>query len=272
MNEILHLTSWCSETSVHLANKSKEERTEAEESRLAMRKWMQTAEQQIASDGKRHLAVVQAQQQAEQRSDDMSNQVGILETECQQLRGQIEKLKEQNDRQRHMLEDSAQRVDRVTSVDNTKEVLRWKAKYEALKSRLPQMFDLVMDSEELESRGGEVMHSSPTKPGAAHLPAQSPADLEFGLVELQLKYEESRSNLSMANAVLAQRESASPGSSWHHASLSLSPSLSQSVSQSPVKASPLTPRTNVHTHQQNQIRRGHGPEKALRNAISNTCL
>ena len=60
------------------------------------------------------------------------------------------------------------------------------------------------------------------------------------------------------------------------ASLSLSPSLSQSVSQSPMKSplksSPLKTRTNVSNVTNANLQRGRAvlPEKALRNAISNT--
>ena len=48
----------------------------------------------------------------------------------------------------------------------TRAVQRWKAKYEALKSRLPQMFDLVMESDECES---------PTRDHVAAAPHHSPA-------------------------------------------------------------------------------------------------
>lgn len=277
MNEIQHMGTWCQERMTHLIQKGQSEEATAAEVNQGLRDRTKKAEQQVATDAKHHAAMMHAQRDSEQRSEDTAAQVVQLEEECHRLREQVHKLTEQNERQMQMIGAGSSRA---TNVDHSKEVQRWKAKYEALKSRLPQMFDLVMENDECESPTRDHVaaapHHSPAKV-AAHS-VQSPADLEFGLVELQLKYEESRSNLSMANAVLAQRDVGSPVS-WHQmgdASLSLSPSLSQSVSQSPMKSplksSPLKTRTNVSNVTNANLQRGRAvlPEKALRNAISNT--
>eukprot|EP00658_Telonema_sp_P-2_P068536 TRINITY_DN5746_c0_g3_i2.p1 TRINITY_DN5746_c0_g3~~TRINITY_DN5746_c0_g3_i2.p1 ORF type:complete len:710 (-),score=156.90 TRINITY_DN5746_c0_g3_i2:260-2389(-) len=297
MSEIQHLTSHCTTQLSRLLQQSEAVQESDTLVTLQLREQLQGVENKAAEERQRHANGAQAQQEAEERAASMSAQVGELEAESSMLREQVERLTDETIAQQHELLSASQQP-KLKKDASTRDAQMWKAKYEALKSRLPQMFDL-MDSEN---------YASPIRPGQreAHSPDsikqpspknRSPADLEFGLVELQLKYEESQSNLSLANHALAQHRDnsvcSSPGSiprrnlphSSGDASLSLSRSLSQSVSPSVIRASPimtsplkpspkkrrspkspLAPRTNQYPTQR------ISPEKALRKAINNTSL